>query len=268
MSLEAFDLMMPRNAFSVRDAARAGDVWRTFQDAAVLGSSRRGWPPQRYVAEQCAFVVRKQTVVHLREIQFGELLHAETWVEQFKRGLFSTRQTRLSVGGERVAAATQDWVHVAHVDGAMRATRASDALLESFQEMEVEPIVELPAYTPVEGRPFTFSFDVWFTTMDPLDHANHPAYVDWCDEALARVAVAAGLAPVDVVPIADQVRFKAGVLGGERVDLEGQLIGRTSRGEAVLRFSIRVNGKLRADAVLVRSTVHSPAPLVVALQGD
>ena len=29
-----------------------------------------------------------------------------------------------------------------------------------------------------------------------LKHANHPAYVDWCDEATSRVMVRAGLDPL------------------------------------------------------------------------
>ncbi|MCA9573072.1 MAG: hypothetical protein KC656_34790 [Myxococcales bacterium] len=269
MSLEHIDLHVPRNAFSVRDAARAGDVWRVFQDAAVLGSSRRGWPPQRYVAEQCAFVVRQQTVTHEREVSFGEPIRATTWVERFRRGLFSTRQTRLTVNGERVASATQDWVHVSTAGGVMKACRASDSLLESFQEVEAEPLVELPAVErAVDGAPFDFGFTAWFTTMDPLDHANHPAYVDWCDEAIARRVHAAGMLPVEVVPVAERVRFRAGVLGGEQVLLQGHVEGRTARGDVVVAFTVKVGDEVKAETVLVRRMVRGGEALAVALGGS
>lgn len=268
MSLETLDLQLPRHAFSVRDAARAGDVWRTFQDAAVIGSSRLGWPPQRYTAEQCAFVVRQQTVVHHRELQFGETVAVQTWVERFRRGMFSTRQTRFEVDGERVAAATQEWVHVSTEGGRMRAARAKPALLECFAEVEREPLVELPAITEERiGPVFTFAFTAWFTTMDPLDHANHPAYVDWCDEAIARQVHAAGLRPVEVVPVAERVRFKTGVLGGERVHVEGRITGTTARGDVVVAFTITVDDETKAEAVLVRRMVHGAAPLSAALGG-
>jgi acyl-CoA thioesterase FadM len=267
MSLEHIDLTLPRHAFSVRDAMRAGDVWRTFQDAAVIGSSRRGWPPQRYTAERCAFVVRQQVVLHHRELQFGESVRAETWVERFRRGIFSTRQTRLFVGDERVGATTQDWVHVSHHDGAMRACRASDSLLSSFEELEREPVCVLPELAEEQsGRPFDFAFAAWHTWMDPLDHANHPAYVDWCDEAIARRVAAAGARPVDVVPIAERVRFKAGVVGGEQVSVRGALVGRTAAGDAVVDFTVHVDDELKADARLVRRMVTGAGPLLAALE--
>lgn len=267
MSLEHIDLLLPRHAFSVRDAARAGDVWRTFQDAAVIGSSRLGWPPQRYTAERCAFVVRQQTVTHERELHFGEQVEATTWVERFRRGIFSTRQTRLAVDGRRVASATQEWVHVSTEGGTMRAARASEHLLASFRELEREPLVELPTVqTPAEDAPaFAFAFTAWFTTMDPLDHANHPAYVDWCDEAIARRLHATGTRPVEVVPVAERVRFKSGVLGGEQVVVEGRLTGTTARGDAVVAFTIRVNDETKAEAVLIRRMTRGPAALTVAL---
>ena len=66
------DLHLARSAFTPRDVARAGDVWRVFQEAAVAGSSAVGWPPGRYRETGTAFVVRQMTVVHHRETRFGE----------------------------------------------------------------------------------------------------------------------------------------------------------------------------------------------------
>ena len=63
---------MPRHAFSTRDRARAGHVWRVFQELAVQGSAACGWPPHRYRAAGSAFVVRRMTVVHHREVLYGE----------------------------------------------------------------------------------------------------------------------------------------------------------------------------------------------------
>ena len=40
-----FPLTLPRNAFTAREAPRAGDIWRLCQDAATLASIRSGWPP-------------------------------------------------------------------------------------------------------------------------------------------------------------------------------------------------------------------------------
>lgn len=262
-------LTLPRNAFSARDAARAGDVWRAFQDAAVEGSSRRGWPPQRYTEEQCAFVVREQTVRHLRELRFGEKVDASTWVERFRRQIFSTRQLRFSIDDEPVAACTQEWVHVSMEGGQMRAARASDALLSSFEERPSEPLVTLPEIAErIEAPTHTFSFSAWFTWMDPLDHANHPAYVDWSDEALSRVLHQAGLRPLDLKPIAERVRFKAGVLGLDDVELTLKLVGLTASQHAVVDAVIRRPSGKCAEARLVRTLTGGPEPLVLALRGE
>ncbi|MEZ4319688.1 MAG: thioesterase [Myxococcota bacterium] len=268
MSLETFSLSLPRNAFSVRDAARAGDVWRAFQDAAVLGSSRRGWPPARYQDEECAFVVRSMTVVHHRETRFGEAVEGSTWVERFRRGMFSTRQIRLGVAGEPLADAIQEWVHVVTDGGQMRAARASDSLLDAFVENPTDEQVVLPGFQAIDGAPpHTFRFTAWFTWMDPLNHANHPAYVDFCDEAISRVLHRAGLDPIELVPVAEQVRFKNGVLAMEEVTVTTTLVGRTDAGDAVIEARVARPDGACAEATLVRRMVGGADALVLAMSG-
>lgn len=267
MSLETFSLTIPRNAFSLRDAARAGDLWRALQDAAVIGSVRRGWTPQRYAAEGCAFIVRKETVVHHREVRFGEDVRGTTWVERFRRGMFSTRQVRLEVDGAPLTSATQEWVHVSTADG-MRVARASDDLIAAFAERPAEPLVELPAWELVaEGPEHGFGFTAWFTWMDPLNHANHPAYVDWCDEALSRVLHRAGLDPLDLVPVAEELTFRAGVVAPDEVSVALRLVGQTAAGDAVVRAVISRASGICAEATLVRRLVDGPGALVAALAG-
>ena len=104
----ALSLHIPRHAYSVRERARAGDIWRAFQEAAVLGSSAVGWPPPRYREEDCAFVVRRMIVLHHAECTYGEPVQARTWVKDFRRGLLTTREIRLTgTGGRRLADASQ-----------------------------------------------------------------------------------------------------------------------------------------------------------------
>ena len=103
----SFPFIFPRHAFSVRDAPRAVDVWRCFQEAAVTGSTLCGWPPHRYREQGSAFVVRSMTVVHF-EPKYGDALTAQTWVANFRRGIFSRREIR--DGSGVVAAASQEWV--------------------------------------------------------------------------------------------------------------------------------------------------------------
>src|SRR5690606_37881573 len=79
-----FPVALPRNAFSARDAARAGDLWRAFQEVAVGASTRAGWSARRFSEAGTAFVVRTMSVRHARETYYGEPLHARTWVCRFR----------------------------------------------------------------------------------------------------------------------------------------------------------------------------------------
>ncbi len=262
MAIEEFPLHLSRHAFSPRDAARAGDVWRLLQDAAVVGSARRGWPPERYREERCAFVVRTMTVVHHREAVFGEPLHVRTWVDNFKRGMFTDRQIRVTGADTPLVDATQRWVHVA-MPG-LRPARASAALVESFGPEPRGTAAELPAWTAAQGASFDLQLETWHTWMDPLAHANHPAYIDWIDESLARRLAGAGVDPHGVVSRAEQLTFRSGVLAPERVQIASALIGVTGAGHAVLQHTITgADDRICADGYTVRS-LASGAPRALA----
>jgi acyl-CoA thioesterase FadM len=277
LSLEELALHLPRNAFGPRDTARAGDIWRLCQDAAVLGSARRGWPPERYRSEGCAFVVREMTAVHHRTVSFGEPVVARTWVSTFRRGLFTDRQVRIVASGRPVASATQRWVHVAGpaVQGGtgssgsgMEVRRASPELEAAFPlvSIEGETDVALPDWEPVAGSPVDrWSFEVWHGWMDPLAHVNHPAYLDWAEEGLSRVLAAAGLDPQGVIPIAEEVRWRQGIVAGEQVTVTSELCGQTDRGIVTRHQVLGPDGDVRAHGTLVRAHQdHGSAALLGA----
>lgn len=255
MSLVDFDhLHLPRHAFSPRDTARAGDLWRLFQDAAVLGSARLGWDPDRYRREGCAFVVRQMTAVHHREIRFGEPLAVRTWVSSFRGGRFSNRQVRVAIGGEVVSAATQEWVHVSSPD--LKITRASADLLSAFALHELEPDLELPEVTAEEGAEREFAFEAWHGWMDPLAHANHPLYVDWADEALARWVASEGGDPQGLVPLAERVSWRTGVTAGDRVVVRSRRVGRAAGGAEVHHHAFLVGDRTCAEATTIRGRAN------------
>jgi acyl-CoA thioesterase FadM len=256
-AIPTFSLRLPRHCVSPRQVARAGDIWRLFQEAAVRASMDVGWSGQRFIDEGVGFIVSRMTVIHHRELAYGEPVDGRTWIRDWRRSTLSRREVRLSVAEEAIADATQQWVHVAlNADsGGMTPTRASETLLASFPALEVDaPMVRLPeVVSPVRSAPHVFSFDVWHTWMDPFAHVNHPVYVDWADEAIARQMIAAGLDPQRIVPVADQVRFKRGLTGGTSVTVETQIQGLTSSGDVVLRHRVdTVDGQTAADVITVR----------------
>lgn len=249
--------MLPRHAFSVRDAARAGDVWRAFQEVAVEGSSRAGWPPLRYRSEGAAFVMRTMTVVHHLEALYGEPLTARTWVRRFRREMLSTREVRLGSSRGPIASGTQEWVHVSKE---LSPTRASKELVDAFPVIDIdgETPATLPEFEPMEGPSHTFEFDAWWTWMDPLDHVNHPAYVDFCDEAICRVVAKAGLKPVQLRPLAEKVTYTRGVVATERVRIETRRIGRHADA-VVLGHEVFVGDASCAKITTVRDLANGGA---------
>lgn len=256
-AISPISIRLPRHCVSPRQVARAGDIWRLCQEAAVRASGEAGWSGQRFIDEGVGFIVSRMTVLHRRELSYGEPVEARTWIRDWRRDTLTRREVRLAVHDESIAEATQQWVHV-KLDsdhGGITPARASAALLDSFPAREVdEPMVQLPTIErTVESSPSFFRFDVWHTWMDPFAHVNHPVYVDWADEAIARKVVEAGLDPQKVIPIAEQVRYKRGLLGGNSVVIETHIQGLTSAGDAVLRHRIETTeGQAAADVVTVR----------------
>lgn len=250
MSRVHLDQRLPREAFGPRELARAGDLWRLLQDAAVRGSSALGWPPERYVAEGCAFVVRRMVVVHDRPTRFGDTLSTETWVSSMRRDTFTTREIRVTGPSGSVVRTTQSWVHVSAPS--LRPGRANASLLEALAVVEGDPSVTLEALPEAGGAPSSLSFRCWHTWMDPLAHANHPAYIDWIDEALALRVAEAGGDPHTVQPVADDLTFRSGVVAPEEVTVTAQRIGHADGVDAVAVRILGGDGRVCADGEVRR----------------
>lgn len=261
---------LPRHAFSARDAARGGDVWRAFQELAVDASTQAGWPPSRCRDEGAAFIVRSMHVVHHDEARYGEKLVGTTWLSRMRREMFSTRELRIVAARGPIASARQEWVHVS---AALEPTRGSPALLAGFPSepgpaSDASPVLPAPSTVLPAHAPHVFELEAFYTSMDPLDHANHPAYLDWCDEATSRALAAAGIAPIRLVPVAEEVAFKSGVVAGDRVRVETSVRGTTLDGSVVLGHRVLVGARLSATATTVRRLLgeRDPEPLVGAFR--
>ena len=252
--VEELQLALSREAVSPRNVVRPAAVWRLFQEAAVQASSRRGWPPQRYAAEGVGFVLARMTVRHHAEVPDGDPVQARTWVRAFRRRIISEREVRLSLGGHLLASASQRWVHVS---AALKLQPASDAFAQSIPVHDApnDPPVSLPELPAAEGRAHVLAFPCWHAWLDPLGHVNHPTYLEWCDEHTSRLLAAAGVPPHQLQPVAEQVHYRAGVRGGDRIRVQTSLMGTTADGTKVaLRHEIEdpQDGRVYARAVTVR----------------
>jgi acyl-CoA thioesterase FadM len=257
-----FPLMLPRNAFTAREVPRAADIWRLCQDASTLASISAGWPAERFRDENVTFVVYKMTVLHDVETTYGAVLDVKTWVSRVRRRTLSAREVRVRTSGRRVAAATQEWVHVDR--DTLKPKQGSDELGAAFPPTDIEPSVALPKFDEQPGPQHEFAFDMWQTWSDPLAHANHPDYIGWCDEATSRRLVAAGLEPILLRPIAEQVTFRLSILPGERVTVRTKRIGTIGTDAVVLMHHLETERGTAADATSVRALADGSSAALIS----
>jgi len=248
-----FTATLPRSGFGPRLTARAGEVWRAMQDVVADQSNSVGWTPEAYVKAGTMFVVRSMTVRHAREVKVDEVLTGRTWPSKARRAMLFTRQVRMfDTGKTLVASATQEWALLTVHD--LQPTRAGQELFDAFKIYEGHPdLEELPAPRWKEdAQPQRFEFTVWHGWMDPNGHANHAAYVDYCDEAVARILASEGKDPQRVVAIAETVHFRAAITGGDVVTVETLELPSTPEGR-LFTHRLLVNGKVCATATLLRT---------------
>ena len=258
-----FPLMLPRNAFTAREVPRAGDMWRLCQDVATLASIRAGWPPSRFREEKVVFIVYRMTMVHDWPTPYGAVLDTKTWVSKLRRRTLSTREVRVQSGGRRVAAATQEWVHVDF--DTMKPKQGTREAAAAFPEVDIEPSIDLPEFEEAPGASDDLRFTMWQTWADPLEHANHPAYVDWCDEATSRRIHRAGIDPVLLRPIAERVSFKSAVLPGEEVVVQTKRVGVIGAEAVVLHHHLETERGPAAEATTVRGLAEGSSEALISV---
>lgn len=246
-----FPVVLQRHAFGPRLVARAGDVWRAMQDVVVDQSSSVGWTPDAYVKANTMFVVRTMTVRHHRELHIAEPLEGRTWPSRARREMLFTRQVRLFAKKDQlVAGATQEW---AYLSRDLQPTRAGKEIFDAFKLHEGYPEVELPSFVAeADQETHVFDFTVWHGWMDPHGHANHAAYVDYCDEGVARVVADQGGDPQKLVPVAESVHFRAAIGAGELITVETTVAGH-SHGARVFKHRVLSGDRVCATATTVRA---------------
>jgi acyl-CoA thioesterase FadM len=209
-----------------------------------------------------AFIVYKMTMLHQAETPYGAVLDTKTWVSRFRRRTLCTREVRVRIADQPVASATQEWVHVDFET--QKPTQGSHEIAAAFPEVEVERSVTMPRFDPLPGGEEELVFDMWETWSDPLAHANHPQYIDWCDESTSRRMLASGLDPVLLQPLAEQVTFRSSVLPGERVSVRTKRVGVIGGNAVVLKHHLATGRGPAADAVSVRSVAEGSAEALIS----
>jgi acyl-CoA thioester hydrolase len=200
--------------------------------------------------------VRSLVGVHRREARYGDLLHGFTAVSGVRRDTLLNRVTVL----DNVLHASVEWVHCGR-DGAP--TRAPADMLRDLRRPDarthVTPDISLPTLPPVSPLSLpVLLLEPWWTEMDPVGHVNHPRYVDWADEAVARWLVPRGFDPVGVRPVADALTFRAGAAAGQRVEVRATLVA-AAGDAAAFDIAVTADGARAAEGRIVRAHLAGSA---------
>lgn len=240
----------PRIAFSAREVARPGEVWRLFQEMALEASTRCGWDAPRWREEQCALVMRSMRVVHDRELVHGRPFVATTTVPRIRRETFFSRDLRIADAEGPVSRARQEWAVVSY---GLERIRAPRCLVEAFP-IEPGEEIAMPAWTAHRGPDLPeLEVEALFASTDPLDHVNHTVYLDWCDGAITRELMRNGIPARDLVPVAEEATFRAGIVAGDRVRVESRVAGVGADAAVVFEHRIHARGVLAATLTTVRA---------------
>lgn len=105
------------------------------QAAALAHSAVQGWPPERYAALGCGWVVRSHQIKYLQPAYLDEQIVVRTWVADMKK-VSSTRRYKVTRvrDGSLLASAATEWAFVDYQTGALR--RIPEEVWSAFELVE------------------------------------------------------------------------------------------------------------------------------------
>jgi len=195
---------------------RASTLLRYAQDVAWRHSEHLGFDRGWYQERGLGWVVRSLEL-HLHEpIPMGHTLRVSTAVVGHRR-IWARRLGACRLADGRLAATvTTDWVLL---DSRNRVVRIPADFGLAFANPEIRSeIIRVPAAEGAAER--SIDLLVRASELDPLDHVNNAAYVDWLDEALH----AAGWGAATRLPRTIRIEYLASAERGDdvRVELRGE----------------------------------------------
>jgi acyl-ACP thioesterase len=191
--------------------ARPSTLLRWVQDVAWIHSERMGFNREWYAERDLAWVVRATELVILAPIRMGTTVDVETQVVGFRRVMARRRTEVRAPDGSPAAVVVNDWVMTDVRRAAPSRVPPEFAVIFGVPADSYDPIkVALPASTPDAQR---IDVVARASEIDPMDHVNNAAYLDWLDEAI-RTQDAAGARAVAMVPRTYRLEYLVPVARG------------------------------------------------------
>ena len=220
------------------------------QQAAYEASVDAGYDSRRYDALGGIWVVRRQIIVYLAPLFYGDTVELTTWVSEFSR-VRSPRECVLRrVSDARVVAAA--WVEWVYIDSATRfPRRIPREMVDAFQPNGRGALDSIPPVEPartVDGRPFVGRHRVKSYELDNLRHVNNANYLNWLNQARLDALTRAGF-PLDesatrlrglglmLTPVRYEIEYFTPAIVGDVVEVHSRVV---KRGRTQLTWSHRI----------------------------
>jgi acyl-CoA thioesterase FadM len=195
---------------------RTSGYMRYAQDVAWRHSDALSFGREWYAERALTWLVRAAELAILLQVPMGTVLSARTRVVGMRR-VFARRRGEFRLPDGRLAG----WVHTdwVMIDGRGALTRIPPIFGDMFGGESMTGQVGRIALPPTPAGVTRRRFSVRPHELDPLDHVNNAAYLDWLEEAiLTSAGDGVGSSAIAARPRHYRLEYPAAAGGGADIE--------------------------------------------------
>jgi acyl-ACP thioesterase len=191
---------------------RTSGLMRYAQDVAWQHSTALGFGRDWYLERGLTWLVRSAELEVLAPIEMGVEIVSRTRVVGQRRVWARRRGEFITADGTLAAWVHTDWVMI---DARGALTRIPAIFGERFRIPEASGQIGRVTLPPTPDDAAGRSFAVRPHELDPMDHVNNAAYLDWLEEAvLGAAAASGGDAGLEAIPRRYRLEYAAAADAG------------------------------------------------------
>ena len=185
-----------RTSFPVRyyecdayDHVNHANYIRYMGEAAAAASAMVGYNRQTLLDIGHIWLAREHEIEFLQPLRFGDTVHVDTWVDDFRR-VRSMRRYDIYANDVLAARASTDWVFINIESG--RPTTVPDHILQQFREKNstdqpAEKQPRFPKPPPRAENTGNIHLPVEWRDIDPNRHVNNAAYFSYIENGTMQL---------------------------------------------------------------------------------
>lgn len=242
--------------------------------AAHGASDLVGYSDQKLKEMGAVWLVREHTIEFIQPYQFGDIVHIETWVSDFRR-VRSLRQYIFWKNGNIAARASTDWVFANRAAGQPRRVpdQMKDDFIRSNGPDDRPPVKRTPFPDSSPGTADTLAavVPVEWRDVDPNGHVNNAAFFSYIENGTWALCARYGWPPqrmvergFGIVARRYRMRYLAPAVMGDNLQIN-TWVSNPRRATAIRHYEIRRSSDrtllVRANAFWVWVDLQTGGPI-------